>query len=77
MDRPDFTHTDYSRKRQKEKGIPMNSEAVRQRAIEVTEGFVYSNTGYDFEKDFHGKVYFNDLLKCWIKFNPQKNMMLF
>jgi len=72
MDRPDFTHTDYSRKRQKEKGIPMNSEAVRQRAIEVTEGFVYSNTGYDFEKDFHGKVYFNDLLKCWIKFNPQK-----
>lgn len=72
MERPDFTHTDYSRKRQKEKGIPMNSEAVRQRAIEVTEEFIYKNTGYNEATGGYGNVYFNELIKCWIKFNPQK-----
>lgn len=72
MDRPDFTHTEYSRKRQTEKGIPMSGETVRTRAIEITEGYIYSNTGYDYENDKFGKVYFNELVKCWIKFNPQK-----
>lgn len=72
MDRPSETHTDWSKKRQKEKGIPMNSEAVRQSAIERTESYIYENVGLDYDTNEVGKVYFNDLLRCWLKFNPQK-----
>tara|TARA_R110001599_G_scaffold12770_2_gene59644 strand:- start:3940 stop:6033 length:2094 start_codon:yes stop_codon:yes gene_type:complete len=72
MSRPNSSHTQHSRSKQREKGIPMSGEAVRQRAIEITEAYVHENTGYDYETDSHGKVFFNDLLKCWVKFNPQK-----
>ena len=72
MARPDSSHTDHSKKRQREKGIPMSGDAVRQRAIEITESYVYSHTGLNYETNKHGNVFFGDLLKCWLKFNPQK-----
>lgn len=72
MDRPESTHTGYSKTRQKEKGIPFTGDAVRQAAIDVTETFIYKNTGLDYDTNTYGKVYFNNLLKCWLKFNPEK-----
>ena len=72
MERPDSSHTDHSKRKQREKGIPMSGEAVRQRAIEITESYIYSNTGLNYETNEYGNVFFKDLLKCWIKFNPQK-----
>ena len=72
MDRPDSTHTGYSQKRQKEKGIPFSGDAVRQAAVDVTETFIYKNTGLDYDNNVYGKVFFNNLLKCWLKFNPEK-----
>jgi hypothetical protein len=72
MERPTETHTEYSKKRQVEKGIPMSGEAVREAAVSVTESYIYENTGRDYDTNIMGRVYFQDLLKCWLKFNPQK-----
>jgi len=66
------THTEYSRKRQSEKGIPMSGEAVREAAVSVTESYIYENVGRDYNTNVMGKVYFQDLCRCWLKFNPQK-----
>lgn len=72
MARPESSHTDYSKKRQKEKGIPMSGDAVRQRAIELTESYIYQHTGLNYKDNTYGNVFFPLLLKCWLKFNPQK-----
>lgn len=72
MRRPDTAHTDHSKRNQKEYGIPMSGEAVRQRAVEITDSHIYQYTGLNYENDTYGNVYFPNLLKCWIKFNPQK-----
>tara|TARA_R110002020_G_scaffold475958_1_gene714923 strand:- start:22346 stop:24427 length:2082 start_codon:yes stop_codon:yes gene_type:complete len=72
MERPMETHTEYSRKRQSEKGIPMSGEAVREAAVSVTESYIYENVGRDYNTNVMGKVYFQDLCRCWLKFNPQK-----
>lgn len=72
MRRPAQTHTDYSKNKQQEYGIPMNSEAVRSSAIEITQTYIYENVGYNEETGKIGKVFFNDLLTCWLKFNPAK-----
>jgi len=71
MSRPPMTHTESS-KPQKEKGIPMSGEKPRSLAVETTQTYIHTNTGYNYEKDTHGNVFFAKLLKCWIKFNPQK-----
>ena len=71
MDRPPLTHTESS-KRQKEKGIPMSGEQPRTLAVETTETYVYKNTGLNYDDGTYGNVFFPKLLKCWIKFNPQK-----
>lgn len=72
MERPMETHTEWSKNRQKEKGIPFNSEAVRSAAIEIMETYVYSNVGMDYAENKMGKLYFDSLINCLIKFNPQK-----
>ena len=72
MDRPTETHTEYSKNRQSEKGIPMSGEAVREAVIGKTESYIYANCGRDYDTDKMGNVFFNTLLKCWLKFNPAK-----
>lgn len=79
MERPDFTHTNKTRK-QKELGIPMNSEATRNSLIEHIESYIYDRVGLieDPEKlgintdsdNMYGHCYFDALLENWLKFEP-------
>ena len=72
MDRPAITHVKFSKTRQKEKGLPMNSVEVRQALMELMEIYIVENVGYDQETDTHGTMYFNELCKCLIRFKPDK-----
>lgn len=72
MDRPDVTHVKFSKKRQLEKGVPMNSSELRQSLIEKFEIYILDNVGYNLDEMKYGKMYFNKLCKCLISFKPDK-----
>ena len=72
MDRPAMSHTEWSKRNQKEKGMPNASEAVRELMISVTQSYIYENVGYDVEAGFTGKLYFSELINSLINFTPDK-----
>lgn len=72
MDRPDITHTEWSKARQKEKGVPMSGAEARQAVVNEMETFVYKNVGTNDETQEMGRMYFNKLVKCLINFDPNK-----
>jgi hypothetical protein len=72
MDRPKSTHVKFSKTKQKEKGIPMNSADVRQHLIEMFESYIINYVGYMDESETYGKMYFNKLCKCLIQFKSDK-----
>lgn len=68
MDRPDSTHTKWSKTNQKGKGIP-SSPAIIDSITGTTEHYVLTNVGI-LGDEVVGNVYFRDLLNDWLKFDP-------
>lgn len=71
MERPESTHTKFS-KAQKEKGIPLTGDAVRQYMIDKWVTYLDNNAGYNYETGQWGKITFPALLDELIKFTPDK-----
>lgn len=68
MSRPDPTHTEHSKKFQKEPGIPMTGDSARNALIDALVTEVYDNVGYIEEEDRFAKSYFDELLLDLAKF---------
>ena len=69
MERPEVTHTEYSRK-QKIKGIPTSGEVVVNSIIDAIQIYVYEAIGYDQHTGEIGRCYFKELLLDWVNFEP-------
>ena len=69
MERPENTHTKFSRGKQKERGIPANSQAVIQAQAEAVASYIYDYVGYNLQTGEVGICYFNDLLLDWAEFD--------
>ncbi|MDB4335739.1 hypothetical protein OAA03_00600 [bacterium] len=68
MDRPDMTHTEWSRGKQKTKGIPGSGAAVINAQAEAIATYIYDHVGYDAETGEIGRCFFNTLLDDWSRF---------
>ncbi len=74
MDRPAFTHTDYSEKNQKEKWIPNTGQVdsgIRRMLIEHYQSYVYQNIGINNATGEMGCCLFDDTLKDNAKFDVE------
>jgi hypothetical protein len=70
MIRPESTFTEHSEDR--EPGLPNFSEAVRVVLMETLQSYISNNIGFIEEKQRYGVMPFNNTLKDWIEFNPEK-----
>ena len=68
MDRPESTHTDFSKK-QKTKGIPGSGIAVINAQAEAVATYIYDHVGIKTGTEEMGKCYFNKLLDDWSRFD--------
>jgi hypothetical protein len=68
MDRPESTHSSWSKTHQKSKGVP-SSPAIIDAITGATEHYVLTNVGI-MEDGGVGNLYFRDLLEDWLKFDP-------
>jgi len=68
MRRPEPTHTAFSKKHQKEPGIPMSGDAARGALIGALESEVYNNVGWLEKEDMFAKCYISDLCLDLIEF---------
>jgi hypothetical protein len=68
MDRPDMTHTEWSRGKQKTKGIPGSGAAVINAQAEAIATYIYDHVGQNEETGEMGRCYFNTLLDDWSRF---------
>ena len=68
MDRPESTHTDFSRKQQT-KGIPGSGVAVINAQAEAVATYIYDHVGLKPDTGEVGKCYFNRLLDDWSRFD--------
>ena len=68
MDRPESTHTDFSKK-QKTKGIPGSGIAVINAQAEAVATYIYDHVGIKPGTEEMGKCYFNRLLDDWSRFD--------
>ena len=68
MDRPDMTHTEWSRGRQKTKGIPGSGAAVINAQAEAIATYIYDHVGMKSDTEEMGRCYFNTLLDDWSRF---------
>ena len=68
MDRPESTHTDFSRK-QVTKGIPGSGVAVINAQAEAVATYIYDHVGLNTDTGEIGKCYFNNLLDDWSRFD--------
>ena len=74
MDRPAFTHSDYSEKNQKEKWIPNTGSiesGIRRMLVEHLQSYVYQNIGISSTTNKMGCCLFDDTLKDWANFNVE------
>lgn len=74
MDRPAFTHSDYSEKNQKEKWIPNTGQVesgIRRMLVEHLQSYVYQNIGINSVTGNMGCCLFDDTLHDWAKFNVE------
>jgi hypothetical protein len=75
MDRPAETQTEYSDKRQEEKGIPMTGQEARMSLIYGTESYIIRRVGLieeEGKEPYMGRCYFNKLLISWQEFDFDK-----
>ena len=68
MDRPESTHTDFSKK-QVTKGIPGSGIAVINAQAEAVATYIYDHVGLKPDTGEVGKCYFNRLLDDWSRFD--------
>lgn len=68
LDRPEESHTKYSRANQKEKGLPNSGDAVRMYLIDKWTTYIAQNVGRNYENDTNGKLYFNEVIEQLIEF---------
>ena len=68
MDRPESTHTDFSKKQQT-KGIPGSGMAVINAQAEAVATYIYDHVGLKPDTGEVGKCYFNRLLDDWSRFD--------
>jgi hypothetical protein len=68
MDRPESTHTDFSKKQQT-KGIPGSGVAVINAQAEAVATYIYDHVGIKPGTEEIGKCYFNRLLDDWSRFD--------
>ena len=68
MDRPESTHTDFSKKQQT-KGIPGSGVAVINAQAEAVATYIYDHVGLKPDTGEIGKCYFNRLLDDWSRFD--------
>jgi len=68
MDRPEMTHTEWSKGKQKTKGIPGSGAAVINAQAEAIATYVYDHVGILPETGEMGRCYFNTLLDDWSRF---------
>jgi len=68
MDRPDMTHTEWSRGKQKTKGIPGSGAAVINAQAEAIATYIYDHVGMKSDTGEMGRCYFNTLLDDWSRF---------
>jgi len=68
MDRPDTTHTEWSKGKQKTKGIPGSGVAVINSQAEAIASYIYDYVGYNSDTGEIGSCYFNKLLDDWSRF---------
>ena len=68
MDRPESTHTDFSKKQQT-KGIPGSGVAVINAQAEAVATYIYDHVGLKPDTGEIGKCYFNNLLDDWSRFD--------
>jgi len=74
MDRPAFTHSDYSEKNQKEKWIPNTGQVdsgIRRMLVEHMQSYVYQNIGVNTETGKMGCCMFDDTLTDWASFDVE------
>ena len=74
MDRPAFTHSEYSEKNQKEKWIPNTGSiesGIRRMLVEHLQSYVYQNVGTNSTTNVMGCCLFDDTLNDWAKFNVE------
>tara|TARA_R110002020_G_scaffold63770_7_gene169853 strand:- start:4822 stop:6906 length:2085 start_codon:yes stop_codon:yes gene_type:complete len=69
MDRPDMTHTEWSKGKQKTKGIPGSGAAVINAQAEALATYIYDYVGLNLETGEMGRCYFNTLLDDWSRFD--------
>lgn len=72
MDRPEVTQTDYSAKKQEEKGIPMSGDEARMALVYATQSYIGNKVGMieeEGQEPYMGKCYFNRLLEQWRDFD--------
>ncbi len=74
MKRPEPTHTAYSKKHQKEFGIPMTGVDAREALVNAITSYVYNNVGRFESEDnrevVYGRMYFQNTLYEWVEFEP-------
>ena len=68
MDRPEMTHTEWSRGKQKTKGIPGSGAAVINAQAEAIATYIYDHVGMNTATGEMGRCYFNVLLDDWSRF---------
>lgn len=68
MERPENTHTDYSRK-QKTPGIPTTGAAVINAMADAIQAYIYDNVGINPLTNEIGNCFFKDLLLDWSQFD--------
>lgn len=74
MDRPAFTHSEYSEKNQKEKWIPNTGSVesgIRRMLVEHMQSYVYQNIGISSTTNVMGNCMFDDTLNDLAKFNVE------
>jgi hypothetical protein len=75
MDRPAFTHTEYSAKNQKEKWLPNSGtvdSGIRKLLVEHLQSYIYQNIGINPVTEMMGNCRFDDTLNDWAKFDVEK-----
>jgi len=68
MDRPEMTHTEWSKGKQKTKGIPGSGAAVINAQAEAIATYIYDHVGIVPDTGEMGRCYFNTLLDDWSRF---------
>lgn len=72
MWRPDFTHTDWTRKNTVEVGLSLAAKETRDLVISILADYIYDFVGFNNETKQFGNFYFDDTLQECIIFDVHK-----